>query len=301
MYDFLQVITLKVVFSAQKPGNLPPYLGSTIRGILGHCFREFVCHTPEVKCFCCEQRADCLYVRNFSNTGGEGGAINPFVIHSVTEGKTQWEVGDDCIFELNIFGRSALSPGIYLDALIAMQQKGWGVERIPFTLKSITETDSGKLIYAAGRTWGRNLIQHPMKIECRTSKAALIAFDTPVRIVSGKGLFDDLPFQQLIRFLVRRFSLVTQVYTDYTLDWNLEELLEKASEVRTLAQEWNTINFTRYSMNHKDNKLELPSKKGWALYEGAMSSFVPILEVGKYLQVGKNTTIGFGHFEVFYD
>ena len=301
MYNFLQVIVLKAVFSAKKPGRLPPYLGSTIRGILGHCFRDFVCHTPEVKCFCCERRNVCSYVKLFSNTGGEGGAINPFVIHAVTEGKTQWEVGDDCIFEITLFGRAAQAPGIYLDALIAMQKKGWGAERIPFSLKRIVETDTGKLIYAAGQTWIRNLAPHFMNIEPRSPRMALVNFDTPVRIVMGKVLFADLPFRQLIRFIAGRFSLVTQVHTEYTLDWDLEKLLDKASRIKVVKQEWTAVDFTRFSINQKDNKLELPAKKGWVLYEGDLSSFVPILEVGRYLQAGKNTTIGFGHYEVFYD
>ena len=29
--------------------------------------------------------------------------------------------------------------------------------------------------------------------------------------------------------------------------------------------------------------------------------FVPILEAGKFLRVGKGATIGFGHYEISYD
>lgn len=301
MYDFMEIIVLKAVFSADRSGVLPPYLGSTLRGILGHCFREFICHTPEVKCFCCEKRDNCSYVAHFCNTGGEGGAINPFALYSLTEGKTQWEIGDECSFQITLFGRAAASPGIYLDALMAMQRKGWGVRRIPFHLKRITEGDTGQLIYAGGRTWLRNLRPHFMRIEPKAPRMALVAFDTPVRIDLGGQLFSELPFQTLIHFLARRFSLMTQVHTDFTLEWDLERLLQKASGIKTVDQEWRRIDFSRYSMNHKGNKLVLPGRKGWVLYEGDLRDFVPVLEAGRYLQAGKNTTIGFGHYEVFYD
>ena len=88
---------------------------------------------------------------------------------------------------------------------------------------------------------------------------------------------------------------------DFELEWNKEELLEQARGIQTLDEYWREIPFSRYSMNQKDGKLELTSKTGWVLYEGDLSQFVPILEVGKYLRVGKGATIGFGHYEVFYD
>lgn len=84
MFEFMDVVTLRVVFAAQASGHLPGYLGSTIRGIMGHCFREFVCHTLDTRCIDCEMQHSCSYVRSFSNTGGKGGAINPFVLYPHT-------------------------------------------------------------------------------------------------------------------------------------------------------------------------------------------------------------------------
>ena len=105
----------------------------------------------------------------------------------------------------------------------------------------------------------------------------------------------------LIQFLIRRISLLTLAYTDYQLEWDKEELLEQARKVKTVDEYWREIPFTRYSMNQEKGKLELPSREGWILYEGDLTDFVPILEAGKYLRIGKGATIGFGHYEVFYD
>ena len=126
MFEYLKVTTLEAVFTARGAGRLPEYLGSTIRGILGHCFRDFVCDMRATKCFACEKQSGCPYVRNFANTGGQGGAINPYVLLSCTQGKTEWKPGDECRFRLTLFGTAAESPGIYMDALLAMERRGWG-------------------------------------------------------------------------------------------------------------------------------------------------------------------------------
>ena len=301
MFEFLQIITLQATFTAGESGRLPAYLGSTIRGILGHCLREFVCGTLAVKCFTCGNRRSCDYVQYFCNTGGKGGALNPFVIYPRVQGKTEWEAGDECVFDITLFGSAALNPGIYLDALLKMEEKGWGAERLAFTLKSVTDPEAGRLIYAGGQSWLRNLIPRAMKIRTGDATTALVTFDTPVRIVSGKELFTSLPFDVLMRFVVGRISLMTQIFTGYEMEWDEEAVLRNAANVKCAAEDWRSVDFTRYSINQKGNKLELPSRMGWALYRGDLSSFIPYLEAGKYMHVGKNTTIGFGHYEVYYD
>lgn len=301
MFEFMDVVTLRVVFAAQGSGHLPGYLGSTIRGIMGHCFREFVCHTLDTRCINCEMQHSCSYVNGFSNTGGKGGAINPFVLYPHTQDKTEWRHGDECKFDLTLFGYAAERPQIYMDALLGMAKKGWGSERIPFALKRITDSDTGRLLYAGGTIWMRNLTPHTMRIHEGNARAALVSFRTPVRIISGEELFSELPFHVLMRFLAGRLSLVTQVCTDFVMELEQEEMLKQAKQITTVSQEWRKVDFTRYSMNQKNHKLELPARIGWALYEGNLTPFVPYLEAGRYLQVGKNTTIGFGNYDVYYD
>lgn len=301
MYEFLPVVTLRAVYESRGEGHLPEYLGSTVRGIIGHCFRDFVCDTPGLKCLDCERKDNCSFVQNFSNTGGKGGAINPFVLYVHTQGRTEWKTGDECIFDQTLFGHAALQPHIYLDALQKMEKKGWGAERIPFSIKRVCDYDNGTLLLAGKQSWLRNLTPHSMIIQERNAGTVLVVFDTPTRIVSGKKLFSSLPFSTLIQFILRRFLLVTQVCTGRETAWEGDSVFREAEAVKIVEEEWKTVNFSRYSMNQTGNKLELPGQKGWVLYEGDLSQFVPILEAGKYLHVGKNSTIGFGHYQLFYE
>lgn len=52
MFEFMKTLTLHVSYECLKGGTLPAYLGSTIRGLMGHCIHEFYCHHRNVKCFC---------------------------------------------------------------------------------------------------------------------------------------------------------------------------------------------------------------------------------------------------------
>lgn len=301
MFEFIKIITLRARYECQGEGNLPAYLGSTIRGVLGHCIRDFCCDHPNERCFRCKERDACIYVQCFSNTGGEAGAVNQYTLHVHGQGRERWKKGDACIFDITLFGTGAEQAGIYLDALQAAEQKGWGAARLSFRLMQVTDPDLDKVIYAGGKSWIRNLSPRQLQIAERNAAYVSLVFDTPLRIVTGGKLFEKLSFEMLIQFLIRRISLLTKAYTDYELEWDEEALLAQAKKVRTLSESWRETAFSRYSMNQKEGKLDLPSKTGWVLYEGDLSKFVPILEVGKYLRIGKGATIGFGHYEVSYD
>lgn len=301
MFKFMKTFTVRANYECRKDGILPGYLGSTIRGILGHCIRETYCQEKDKKCFLCERREDCMYVRCFNNTGGEAGAVNPYNIYVHGQGKEKWEKGDTCVFDLTLLGTATEYAEVYLEALIDAEKKGWGAARLPFRLIHVTDPKSGKMLYARGKSWMHNLNPTILSVEERNASSACINFDTPLRIVSSGKLLRNLPFDVLIQFLSRRMSLITQKYTDVCLEWDTEMMLQQAAQIRIADESWREVPFSRYSINQKTGKLELDAISGWVLYEGDLSCFVPLLEAGKYLHIGKGATIGFGHYEVFYD
>lgn len=78
-------------------------------------------------------------------------------------------------------------------------------------------------------------------------------------------------------------------------------MLEAAEQIKTTRESWWFWDFKRYSMNQDNHTLSLPAIDGWAQYEGDLAPFIPLLEAGRILHAGKNSTIGFGHFDVIYD
>lgn len=148
MFNHMKFLTLRASFSAIGEGRLPPYLGSTLRGVLGHCMREFVCDTPHLRCHLCSQRDACSYAICFCSPGNEGGAVNPYVLHARIQDKTEWKIGDLCTFDLTLIGNVTQYAGVFLDALQAMGECGWGVERIPFRLAYVIDPKENRLLFS---------------------------------------------------------------------------------------------------------------------------------------------------------
>lgn len=308
MFSHVNFLRLRAHYVSKGTGELPRYVGSALRGSLGHSVREFACTAVdhEQKCFLCDKRADCNYAKFFCSVGTSGGTSgpeNPFVLRALMAGKTAWRVGDPLDLELTLIGEAARAPSIYMDALQGLGRRGLGGRRIPFELQQIVDADARTLVYCAGKTFLRNAVAHPLLCEARPARAALVRFDTPVRILSSKVLLESLSFEDLIRSLSRRLSLLSRAYTDQIINWDEAEMLKAARGVRTASALWRKVDFERYSMTHAatDHKLALPAIEGWALYEGELEPFTPILEAGRILHAGKNATIGFGHYEVVYD
>lgn len=130
-----------------------------------------------------------------------------------------------------------------MDALLTAEQKGWGAERLLFKLEQVVDPDSERLIYARGKSWIRNLSPGQFSIE--------------------RGMPGD-------------FSGDNSVHS--CLEWDLEERLNQAAAIRTVDECWRELPFSRYSINQKDGKLELPSKS---------------------LRIGKDATIGLGIMKFF--
>lgn len=300
MFSHINILTLRATFEAKDQGRLPPYLGSTIRGVLGHCIRDFVCPHPEVKCHRCDISSDCAYAQNFSTPGHVAGAVNPFVIRSLTRDKIDWFPGDLCQFDITLIGYSSEQAGLFVDAFQEMQSRGWGARRLPFKLIQVTNPVRNTLIWNEGKLWLRNCQPTPLVCEQRRARAASVRFESPVRILVSRQLREALSFADLVESITRRIALLSHAFTGHKLEWDEETMLADARKIKTVAQNWRTVNFSRYSMN-RTNKLKLDAIEGWARYEGDLTPFTPILAAGEQLHVGKNPTIGFGHFQVNYD
>lgn len=300
LFRHINVLTLRATFEAIGYGQLPPYLGSTIRGVLGHCLRDFVCPHPEVKCHLCEISKQCAYAQNFCSPGHVAGSVNPFVIRSLTKDKINWSPGDTCQFEITLIGKSSEQAGLFVDAFQEMQFRGWGARRLPFKLIQVIDPIRKTLIWHDGKLWLRNCQPEPLICEERRARTTVVHFESPVRILVSRKLRQSLSFADLIQSITRRISLLSHAFTGHKLEWDEEAMLRDANRIKTTAQQWRTVHFSRYSMNRAD-KLELPAIEGWARYEGDLTPFTPILAAGERLHVGKNPTIGFGYFQVIYD
>ncbi|MBG9782996.1 CRISPR system precrRNA processing endoribonuclease RAMP protein Cas6 [Shouchella lehensis] len=300
MFEHINLITLRITYKARIAGRLPAFLGSSIRGTLGHTIRAFSCPTPKKQCYLCPISASCDYANHFNTVGNEGGAVNPFTLRMVTpSGKIDWREGDRLVFDLTLLGETSFRAGLFIDALQELGKRGLGIRRLPFQLTTIENYDLKKVIWKDGQMALRYLQPQPLICKETPSQIVELRFHNPVRVNVGKTMLLSLNFSDLIRSISRRLTLLSQAFGETELEWNAVSLFQASEQIKTIAQSWELNDFKRYSIN-QGTKLELPGIEGWVEFEGDLTPFTPLLEAGKRLHVGKNATHGFGSYTIIY-
>lgn len=296
--DF-NIIKLRATFRAEEKGLLPVYLGSMIRGILSQSMRHLVCIAPKVQCHMCDHAPDCDYATFYNPPGGLAGSVKPYVIHVPTRDKEQWTKGDLLSFDITFFGHTTSAAEYYVAGILAMEKYGWGANRLKFSLQEIVNVYDQTLVWSGGDIWVHHLESFSIQEEGRLTNSVFLRFNSPTRIFVKSRLLKALNFEHIIRSIMIRINLLLHAYEGVVLEWNEEAMLAEARQIRTVEEDWQFVDFKRYSRTY-NRKLSLPSITGYARYEGDISSFTPLLEIGELIQIGKNTTHGFGNYNLYY-
>lgn len=295
VFGHMNILTLRVMFVSCEAGRLPAFLGSTIRGLIGHAMYRFQVPLARSKEF-----GKNSFIEQFSTSGNAGGAVNGYALRVETKEKVEWKEGDICQFDLTLIGSMSEQAGVFLDALQEMDRMGWGAQRIKFQLLQVTNLDTGRLIWHGGKTWLRNMQSLPLDCPENPANIAVFHFCSPTRLLASSQLIQAPTFAHIVESLSRRLSLLSEAYTDTTINFRTEEMLAAAKKVETTKSSLRVTEFKRYSMNRHDHKLPLSGIEGIARYEGDLTSFTSLLEAGRKINIGKNATHGFGYYEVYY-
>lgn len=295
----LKALKLRAVFRAEEDGELPPYLGSMIRGVLGHAMRNIVCIAPNVHCHLCKFAPSCDYATYFNSPGTLAGSVKPYVIYVPVQDKMNWQKGDLLSFDITFFGNTTTAAKYYVTGLLNMENYGWGANRLKFSLQKIVNLFDDTLVWSNGKIWIHHLQPCLPYTEGRVSNSVFLQFNSPTRVLVKRKLLNHLNFDHVIRAIMTRIKLLLHAYEGVVLEWNEDAILADARKIETVDEQWEFIDFKRYSYTY-NRKLSLPSITGYARYEGDITPFTPLLEIGKLIQIGKNTTHGFGNYSLYY-
>jgi hypothetical protein len=141
-------------------------------------------------------------------------------------------------------------------------------------------------------------------IEARLSRlpagadALRLRFLTPARIKSDDRLQQRPGFELIARNLLRRASLMMELYGAAPLVLDYRGLLRRAAtvEVRSSGLRWWDV--PRYS-TRQQTALRMGGFVGDIEFTGdALPEFLPLLAAGELLGLGKGTSFGLGKFEI---
>lgn len=281
----LGYLPLLIRLECRESASLPPFLGSTLHGVLGWALT----------------RHPTLYTYLFENKrfGGSGqDIVNPYIIEPIRT-KAQYQPGEQLHFRLILIGESMRYAEDVVQVLAQVQQFRFGAARCLFELRDILHGDQYGPIWQEGDFQTSALVPENIANASAEEQASWCSVHliTPLRIRRGGELVQQLNFATLIRSITKRVHLLTERYGGMTDTAAAAQACEQAGDIRMASHALYLNRMHRYS-NRKQESLDWSGLLGAMTFEGNLTQFTPWLHAARVLHIGRNSTFGCGQVDV---
>lgn len=284
---FIKYLPVKISLVSTGLAELPTYLGSTLRGVIGQAL-----HT-NITAF------NYLY-QNSTLTGNVQDIVNPYVIiPPAMDKKSIYQPGDALHFHMLLLGEATKYASALIQALSSAKTLKLGAARYPFVLKKIVHSEDQRVmwhneIYYEAATKNIAFLSYRTLADV---KKLTIQMQTPLRIRHKGELLETVTFPTIIRNIVRRMEAIAVRYGGWVDAQEAKEIQTLAQGVATTQNHLAIKNLQRYS-NRLGEKMDFSGLLGCIHFEGDITPFVPWLYAAQILHIGRNTTFGMGQIAV---
>ncbi|MGP8330291.1 MAG: CRISPR system precrRNA processing endoribonuclease RAMP protein Cas6 [Methanosarcinaceae archaeon] len=309
--------SFQFILQAKEMLYLPPYKGAALRGGFGNSFRKVCCVMPRQDCKDCSLNQNCAYsyifetprLENMPTQFQAANMPHPFVIEPPETDRREYQAGELIKFGLTLVGKSIPFLPYFVFAFDQLGRMGLGKGRGKFALTEVLAVEDlqqpAQIPVYNGQTQILNgnfkewrlqdlfppAAQHP-------AEQIRLKFVTPTRILQRNQLIKALPFALFIRTLLRRISLLGVIHCDGGWDLPYKQIIEQAEQtVRNARSDLTWVDWERYS-TRQHQRMHFGGFVGTTEYAGELSPFLPLILLGQYLHVGKNTTFGLGKYRI---
>jgi hypothetical protein len=273
---------------------LPGFLGNTIRGSLGNALAGKYCKKQDkMSCGDCERSAACIYSVMFKSVYRDAeftSAPNPFAIDVDGSNRREYGNGDIIRFSVLLFGSATRFAEETVLAVRAIFDGVFGGAKRALTLRRVYDgyTDAPVFVNGSVRApkpavWsdeGADSIERTTEIE--------IEFITPTQIMRASELVSEIDFETLIDSLFNRISSITDIYGDgeFVLPYRLPFRKPQVTTKQALRK-----------VTIKQERQPIVGMVGKAKYSGELTRYMPYIDLGTQLHLGKMTTRGCGQYK----
>lgn len=311
----MKIVKLKIKAKAIEKIKLPDYSGNVFRGNFGHSFKDVACLTLKKNCEKCEQKSQCAYIKIFETEYPETAkqvkrmkqVPKPYVINPPAMNITELEEGKNLYFGLTLIGTSVDYLPYFVFSFKEMGKAGIGANRGKFIIEdvlaylpddenyhSIFKAENQKLINVSDNY---HITFNNDSNNTENSNQVALKFISPTNIVVDKSSKHNMEFYPLFSRLISRINALSLLYCGEELTDNYLELIEKSKEISIKENSTSWYQIEKYS-SRQHKRFQAGGYLGEVVYQGELNEFLPYLEIGQYVNVGKNTTIGFGKYEI---
>lgn len=258
-------------------------------------------------------------------------APHPFIIEPPPEKRRGFIPGNEINFGLTLIGRAIDYLPYFIYTFDELGRMGIGKGKGQYLLKEVSSQESkvksektieneeavipakagiqgnsaiSKIIYDSEtktlKSFSHRLLPFEIELEseARSPEHLTIEFLTPTRIVYDGHFIFDLEFHMLIRQLLRRISLLSYFHCGGDpSEIDFKGTIEKAKEIKVKEKNLRWHDWERYSAR-QDARMKMGGFVGEITFEGDIGPFMPLIQAGEVLHVGKGTSFGLGKYEV---
>lgn len=281
----LSYIHLNITLISREYTQLPSYLGSTLRGVIGHAL-------------CPDQEAYNYLYRNHVLSDQKIDVVNPYIIVLPLRGRTTYYKGDELEFDMILLGDAQRYTFSIIKALNRIQNFGLGVARSPFILKKVIHKQDQRIIWRDNYFNSVAIKSEELPyLTLSNVKNVILKIQTPLRIRRKGKLLIRLDFPTIIRNITSRLEALTKRYGGYVNEQEIARLLTLSQEIKIVKEDLWLEELERYS-NRQGKTMDLSGLLGSIEFEGELTPFVPWLYAMQILHIGRNTTFGLGKITV---
>jgi hypothetical protein len=286
-------------------GRVSRNWGPTLRGGFGRCLRKVACSLGRDSCNECALGAACAYGYIFETPILPSAAVmrkypqapHPFVFEPNEENHAAVEPGQSVRNSLVVVGEAVRYLPYFFVAIEELGREGLGRDEVVFQVDRVVASD-GKTIMDRQR--GRRFEQaeaRPLSLEPGRSRLGpfQISLQTPTRIAVDGRITAQPTLIDIVKALCRRAFLLRYFHCGFVEEPVPSEFIAVAAEAKCLASNFVWHDAKRFS-TRQEREVPLGGVLGSGVWEGDIGALEPLLRVGEFVHVGKNTTFGLGKF-----
>lgn len=327
MLQNLYFARFTLTITARDCLSLPPYKGSTFRGGFGNTFKRIVCIGRNRDCETCLLKSRCLYLYIFETPPPAGTSVmrkyrtapHPFVIEPCEDPRTVFEPGERLSFGLLLIGGAMDAIPYFIYTFEELGNSGIGKGRGKYTLEDVYVAKDGESPPLQGKGAGGDGLlpdRTPESIYSATDKKLrgpvqpqrilgdnswngrliTLSFMTPARIIYDERLTEKPGFHVLIRSLLRRIAHLSYFHCGGDPSrFDFTGAIHRATKIALKKENLRWYDWERYSAR-QDARMKLGGFVGDVTFEGDLKEFIPYLQAGEFVHIGKGTSFGLGKY-----
>ncbi|MEN8168229.1 MAG: CRISPR system precrRNA processing endoribonuclease RAMP protein Cas6 [Pseudomonadota bacterium] len=304
----LRISRYRFRFHAQDPIQLPPFPGSAIRGIFGHGLKRSVCVTRLKSCGECLLRNHCVYSYLFEThlTLAKGdNAPQPLVL-DVHQLQRRYEPGVEFSAEATLVGHANRHLPYLIQAWQRAGQRGLGGENARFELSRVDALDFQASQWQKLYPVDRNVRELPEPFDFRSShdqtipEQARIDLLTPYRGKRKGRLVTPASFdiQGFTVSLIRRIANLQRLHDPDYPPCDVPKLIHATADLSLTDANLKWREWTRHS-SRQHTQMQMGGVVGGFSVSGeGLRQLWPGLQLGQWIQAGKNTLFGLGRYQI---